>query len=38
MKACATNADHYFKAQDSNQLDAAFSAIGIGLAKLRLSL
>lgn len=38
MKACATNADHYFKAEDSNQLDAAFSAIGIGLGKLRLSL
>ena len=38
MKACATNADHYFKAEDSDQLDAAFSAIGIGLGKLRLSL
>jgi hypothetical protein len=38
MKACATNAEHYFAASDASQLDAAFSAIGIGLGKLRLSL
>lgn len=37
MKACATNEDHYFAAADAAQLDAAFSAIGIGLGKLRLS-
>lgn len=38
MKACATNDEHYFKAEDSIQLDAAFASIGIGLGKLRLSL
>lgn len=38
LKGCATNDDHYFKAEDAAQLDAAFSQIGIGLGKLRLSL
>lgn len=38
MKECATNEDHYFKAEDASQLNAAFSQIGIGLGKLRLSL
>jgi len=37
MKNCATNADHYYKAEDSSQLNAAFASIGIGLGKLRLS-
>jgi len=37
LKACATNADHYFAATDASQLNAAFSQIGIGLGKLRLT-
>ncbi len=37
LKACATNSDHYFAATDASQLNAAFSQIGIGLGKLRLS-
>lgn len=37
LKACATNTDHYFAATDASQLNAAFSQIGIGLGKLRLS-
>jgi Flp pilus assembly protein TadG len=37
MKACATNVEHYFAAADADQLNAAFTQIGIGLGKLRLS-
>jgi Flp pilus assembly protein TadG len=37
MKNCATNADHYYKAENADQLNTAFSSIGIGLGKLRLS-
>jgi Flp pilus assembly protein TadG len=37
MKDCATNVEHYFKAEDADQLDAAFSTIGSGLGKLRLT-
>lgn len=38
LKACATNEDHYFAATDASQLNAAFTQIGIGMGKLRLSL
>lgn len=37
MKACATNPEHYFAAENASQLNAAFEAIGTGLGKLRLS-
>lgn len=37
LKACATNDEHYFKAEDAAQLNAAFSQIGFGLGSLRLS-
>lgn len=37
LKACATNVDHYYKAENASDLNAAFSSIGIGLGKLRLS-
>ena len=37
MKACATNHDHYFAAANADQLNLAFSQIGVGLGKLRLS-
>lgn len=37
MKNCATNDDHYFKAENADQLNAAFASIGIGIGKLRLS-
>ncbi|MCX7900128.1 MAG: VWA domain-containing protein, partial [Methylocystis sp.] len=37
MKSCATNEDHYFKAENAAQLNAAFNSIGFGLGKLRLS-
>lgn len=37
LKNCATNADHYYKAENASDLNAAFSSIGIGLGKLRLS-
>jgi Flp pilus assembly protein TadG len=37
LKNCATNSDHYFKAENAKDLNAAFSSIGIGLGKLRLS-
>ncbi|WP_442754074.1 pilus assembly protein TadG-related protein [Methylocystis sp. JAN1] len=37
LQACATNTDHYFAATNASQLNAAFSQIGIGLGKLRLS-
>lgn len=37
MKGCATNDDHYFAAANADQLNAAFSSIGVGLGKLRLS-
>jgi Flp pilus assembly protein TadG len=38
LQNCATNADHYFPVEDATELNAAFSTIGIGLGKLRLSL
>jgi Flp pilus assembly protein TadG len=38
MKACATNADHYFAAANADQLNAVFAAIGTGLGRLKLSL
>lgn len=38
LQSCATNADHYFAVENASQLNAAFSSIGIGLGKLRLSL
>jgi hypothetical protein len=37
LKSCATNADHYFPVSDASQLNLAFSGIGSGLGKLRLS-
>ncbi|WP_424362835.1 pilus assembly protein TadG-related protein [Methylocystis parvus] len=37
LKSCATNTDHYYKAENASDLNAAFSSIGIGLGKLRLS-
>jgi Flp pilus assembly protein TadG len=37
LQSCATNTDHYFKAENADQLNTAFSSIGIGLGKLRLS-
>jgi hypothetical protein len=37
LQRCATSANHYFAVENANQLNAAFSAIGIGLGKLRLS-
>lgn len=37
LKSCATNVDHYFAVENANQLNVAFSSIGIGLGKLRLS-
>lgn len=37
MKSCATNESHYFAVENASQLNAAFSTIGIGLGKLRLS-
>jgi len=37
LKACATNDDHYHKAEDAAQLAQVFGFIGIGLGKLRLS-
>ncbi len=37
MKNCATNVEHYFAAANADQLNAAFTQIGIGLGKLRLS-
>lgn len=37
MKNCATNDAHYFAVQNTSQLNAAFSAIGVGISKLRLS-
>lgn len=37
LKACATDSNHYFAATDANQLNLAFSQIGLGLGKLRLS-
>ncbi|QGM99260.1 TadE/TadG family type IV pilus assembly protein [Methylocystis parvus] len=36
LQSCATNTDHYFKAENADQLNTAFSSIGIGLGKLRL--
>ena len=38
MKNCATNVEHYFKAENASQLDAAFASIGTSLGNLRLSL
>ena len=38
MQNCATNPEHYFRASDAAQLNAAFSSIGVGLGKLRLSM
>ncbi|PWB80354.1 MAG: hypothetical protein C3F11_18160 [Methylocystaceae bacterium] len=37
LQACATNSSHYFAATDVASLNAAFSTIGTGLGKLRLS-
>jgi Flp pilus assembly protein TadG len=37
MQDCATDANHYFAATDVDSLNAAFSTIGSGLGKLRLS-
>ena len=37
LQSCATNTEHYFEAQNASQLNAAFSSIGIGLGKLRLT-
>ncbi len=37
LQSCATNSDHYFAATNASELNAAFSQIGIGLGKLRLS-
>lgn len=37
MKSCATNDEHYFSAANADQLNAAFSSIGVGLGNLRLS-
>jgi hypothetical protein len=37
LKACASNTDHYFAATNADQLNAAFTSIGLGLGKLRLS-
>lgn len=38
LQNCATNKDHYFTAQNANDLNAVFASIGTGLGKLRLSL
>lgn len=37
LRGCATNADHYFLATDSNQIDDVFKKIANNLGKLRLS-
>jgi Flp pilus assembly protein TadG len=37
MQDCATDASHYFAATDVDSLNAAFSTIGSGVGKLRLS-
>jgi Flp pilus assembly protein TadG len=37
LQNCATNASHYFAASNADQLNAAFTSIGLGLGKLRLS-
>jgi hypothetical protein len=37
LKGCATNDDHYYKAENASDLNAAFSSIGNGLGRLRLS-
>jgi hypothetical protein len=37
LQSCATNSSHYFAATNADQLNAAFTSIGLGLGKLRLS-
>ncbi|PPD42030.1 MAG: hypothetical protein CTY15_12660 [Methylocystis sp.] len=37
LQNCATNVDHYYKAENASQLNLIFSQIGIGLGSLRLS-
>jgi len=37
LTSCATNADHYFKAEDAAQLNDAFASVNSGLAELHLS-
>ncbi len=37
LQNCATNVDHYHKAEDAAQLDDVFAQIGVGLGRLRLS-
>jgi hypothetical protein len=37
LQSCATNPEHYYAVENASQLNAAFSSIGLGLGKLRLS-
>jgi len=37
LRSCATNSDHYYAVENASELNAAFSAIGVGLGRLRLS-
>jgi Flp pilus assembly protein TadG len=37
LRNCATNASHFYHAADASELQAAFTAIGSGIGKLRLT-
>jgi len=36
MRSCATDSDHFYRADDGQQLANAFKAVGSGMGQLRL--